>query len=88
MRIEVDPNNPLADGLPYLFEAFFEYEVERLGMAARDKKYNPRNPRNQNDAFDSEQLIFLTYPNHFLQHVMEDTKSELQNVVRPSGFAQ
>lgn len=59
-RVGVSPLAPLTYGLRRLFCAFFEYEEERALISGADRHYNPANARNINDAFDSEQLFYLT----------------------------
>jgi hypothetical protein len=61
-RVDVSPLAPLTYGLRRLFSAFFEYEEERALLIGADRHYNPANARNINDAFDSEQLLYLTNP--------------------------
>jgi hypothetical protein len=63
-RVGVDPLNPLCDGLPYFFNAFFEYEESRVLIASQVPDYNPCSRKNKNDAFDSEQLVYLALAGH------------------------
>jgi hypothetical protein len=62
-RARVDPNaRPLAEIVSAL-SAYYEFEEERIKLAARDPHYEP----DQNDIIDSQQLVYLGYPAlHFL----------------------
>ena len=62
-RATVDPNaRPLAEVVSAL-SAYYEFEEERIKLAAHDPHYEP----DQNDIIDSQQLVYLGDPVlHFL----------------------
>jgi hypothetical protein len=63
MRVGEAKTATLALGLRRSFSALFEYEEKRSLVIGNDRHYNPANPKNINDAFDSEQLVYLYDPN-------------------------
>ncbi|HXR39894.1 MAG TPA: hypothetical protein VN776_12400 [Terracidiphilus sp.] len=66
-RAGVPPEGIDPDGVIMKLNAYWIYETRRIENAAGEPDYNPHNHQHENDAFDSEQLVYLAHPDlHFL----------------------